>query len=115
MKFEKIRPGMVLYDRHRERAGNTTMSRLGEWAVRIVGVDSAKRSAVVSWNGNREQVYFESSLEKLKNWSMYGMDVIREEGLVGTRSARKMTKAEIAARDAAARAPGAEEIKVRKP
>ena len=53
MKFENVKPGMVLYDRHREKMGNTTMSRWGEWTVRVIEVDLTNRRALVSWNGNK--------------------------------------------------------------
>lgn len=70
IKFEKIQPGMTLYDRHRERAGNTTMTRLGEWRVIIVSVDAATRTAVASWNGNAPGVWHARRLEKLFSWSL---------------------------------------------
>jgi hypothetical protein len=65
IKFEKIKPGMVLLDIRRERAGNTTMTRLGKWTVKIVSVDEATRSAHVIWNGNREGRWSEGRLRKL--------------------------------------------------
>ncbi len=89
MKFEKIRPGMVLYDRHKYRAGNTTMRVLGEWTVRIVSTDAATRTAVASWNGNPPQKWPERNLAKLKDWSMYDECAVRTEGMLGTISVRK--------------------------
>jgi hypothetical protein len=65
IKFEKIQPGMVLWDRHREKMGNTTMSRLGEWRVEVISVDAAHRNAVVSWNHNAPRVWSERQLTKL--------------------------------------------------
>ncbi len=41
MKFEKIKPGMVLLDIHSYRMGNTTMRQLGLWEVMVVSVDAA--------------------------------------------------------------------------
>ncbi len=66
MRFEKIKAGTTLIDEHREKMGNTTMSRLGEWPVCIVSIDLEKRTAVVRWNHNREQVYSARRLEKLR-------------------------------------------------
>jgi hypothetical protein len=66
IKFEKIEPGMVLYDVHSENAGNTTMRRLGKWEVRIISVDKEKRTAMASWNGNRAELWHASRLEKLR-------------------------------------------------
>lgn len=71
IKFEKIQPGMVLYDRRKHRMGNTTLKTIGEWPVRIISLDAAKRSAEVSWNGNRTQIYFARDLVRLSEWSMY--------------------------------------------
>ena len=66
MRFEKIKAGTTLIDEHRYKMGNTTMSRLGEWPVRIVSIDLEKRTAVVRWNGNREQTYYARQLERLR-------------------------------------------------
>ncbi len=65
IKFEKIEPGMILLDIHREKMGNTTMSEWGLWKVRVVSVDREKRSAIVSWNGNPVQTWDASRLTKL--------------------------------------------------
>ncbi len=37
--FDRIKPGDVLYDVHRTKMGNTTMSRLDCWEVRVVSVE----------------------------------------------------------------------------
>lgn len=89
MKFEKIQPGMELYDRHKYQAGNTTIRVLGEWMVKIIAVDPTTRSATVSWNGNREQRWGERALAALKDWSMYDDCAERVEGALGTVSVRK--------------------------
>jgi len=65
IKFEKIEPGMTLLDIHAEKMGNTTMSELGCWQVKVISVDAAKRTAVVSWNSNRPEVYYERQLTTL--------------------------------------------------
>lgn len=65
IKFEKIQPGMTLWDRHRVKMGNTTMSRLGEWRVEIFSVDAMSRTAVVRWNHNAPSVWGERQLAKL--------------------------------------------------
>lgn len=65
IKFEKIEPGMVLLDIHREKMGNTTMSAWGLWKVKVISVDRAKRTAVVSWNSNPVQTWDARRLEKL--------------------------------------------------
>jgi hypothetical protein len=58
MKFEKLQPGMVVYDVHRHKMGNTTASTVGVWRVLIVSVDSA------SWNGNPAKKFFYVDAEK---------------------------------------------------
>lgn len=65
IKFEKIRPGMILLDIHRHKMGNTTMSEWGCWNVLVVSVDPATRTAMVRWNHNGEQCWSRRMLEKL--------------------------------------------------
>lgn len=66
MKFEKIQPGMTLYDVHSTRMGNTTMRSLGTWQVKVLEIDTERRRARVSWNSNPPTWYSESQLAKLK-------------------------------------------------
>lgn len=79
IKFEKIQAGMTLYDRHRERMGNTTIRSLCEWSVEVISVDAASRTARASWNGNPEETWSERDLRGLHTWSMYdeGAEVVR--------------------------------------
>lgn len=65
IKFEKIKPGMVLLDIHSEQAGNTTMRRLGCWKVEVVSVDTENECAAVRWNGNAARMWSKRQLEKL--------------------------------------------------
>ena len=83
VKFEKIKEGDVLYDRHTYRMGNTTVRCIGEWEVKIYRLDSDQKGAFVSWNGNSEQYYTRSALEKLYTWSMYDPGVIRYTNFLG--------------------------------
>jgi len=96
IKFEKITAGMMLYDRHRYRMGNTTMTNIGEWDVEVVSIDPDTCTARVRWNGNREQVYHKHQLERLSTWSMHGKDVVvkRSSMFGAVLKVRKMTKAE---------------------
>lgn len=71
IKFEKIKPGMMLYDRHAHKMGNTTLRTIGEWSVRILEVDATTRTAKVSWNGNPPETYRERALTRLYDWSMH--------------------------------------------
>jgi|GEM_PF-1022030 len=64
MKFEKLKPGMVVYDVGRHKMGNTTMSTVAVWSVRIISVDTEKRRVEASWNGNRPKVCYEYEAKK---------------------------------------------------
>ena len=70
IKFEKIQPGMTLYDRHSHRLGNTTLRTIGEWRVDVLEVNTDARSALVSWNGNRAETWHAGRLCRLFDWSM---------------------------------------------
>lgn len=64
--FDRIKVGDVLYDVHREKMGNTNMTRLGCWEVRVVEIDTEKRQALCSWNHNPPRWYTERGLSKLR-------------------------------------------------
>jgi hypothetical protein len=101
IKFEKVKPGMTLYDRHRNQCGNTTIRALGEWEVFVESVDTAKGLARVRWNGNALTIYTRSQIERLYDWSMYdeSIAIITARNMLGNAlRARKLTKAERAAR-----------------
>jgi len=66
IKFEKIVPGMKLYDRHKD---GSALPRMAEWSVHIVSVDAVNRTAMVSWNSNAETMWSERRLTKLYTWS----------------------------------------------
>lgn len=65
-KFETIKPGDVLWDYHKQRMGNTTMTEYGNWRVLVKEVDVENRKALVSWNGNIPTWKYESYLKKLR-------------------------------------------------
>lgn len=54
IKIENLKVGDTLYDVHREKAGNTTISYEGVWEVDVkdVGEDDHGPWADLSWNGN---------------------------------------------------------------
>lgn len=62
IKFEKIKPGMLLWQRGRAR---DVMRSYAEWSVRIIEVDSEHRRALVSWNTNKPEWWHEYRLSKL--------------------------------------------------
>lgn len=64
--FNTIKPGDILWDCHREKMGNTTMTRMGSWQVRIIEVYPEKRAALASWNGNKPELFPEYRLKRLR-------------------------------------------------
>lgn len=66
MKFEKLKPGMVVYSVGKQKMGNTTLTTTTVWTVQIISVDQESRTAVASWNGNPPRKYYEHDIAKLK-------------------------------------------------
>ena len=66
MKFEDIKPGMILLDIRKRTCGNATLREWGVWKVKIISVDEASRTAVVRWNGNAPQTWGLRRLKQLK-------------------------------------------------
>ena len=64
MKFEKLKPGMFVYDVGRQRLGNTTLSTVAVWGVEIIGVDTEKRTVDARWNYNLIRTYSEREYKK---------------------------------------------------
>lgn len=64
--FTKIQPGNILWDCHRQQMGNTTMRRMTCWMVQVFEVDTEKRRAMCSWNGNSAKWWSERQIEKLR-------------------------------------------------
>ena len=64
IKFESVKAGYVLYECHKYRMGNTKMSKMGSWTVRVISVDYEKKTAVCSWNGNEARTYPASAIRR---------------------------------------------------
>jgi hypothetical protein len=64
VKFEKLQPGMTVYDVHRHKLGSTTMNTVGVWKVRIVSVDNETKRVTASWNGNPVKTFFYGDVMK---------------------------------------------------
>lgn len=64
VKYEQVKAGDVLFDCHRYRMGNTTMSRMGTWLVTVLEIKDG--GAMVSWNGNRPEFYPRHRVERLR-------------------------------------------------
>jgi hypothetical protein len=94
MKFDKLAVGMVLFDLHSYRMGNTTMRSLGVWPVRVVEIDAEKRRALCNWNGNAPTWYSEWNIEKLKGKK----PILISTGMGGQRRPTREELAEIRAK-----------------
>jgi hypothetical protein len=100
IKFEKVTVGMTLYDRHTYQMGNTKVRTLGEWHVRVLEIDTARHSALISWNGNAPTWWGKRRICALHTWSMHdtAVAVVEKSAVMGSiLRCRKLTKAEIAA------------------
>jgi hypothetical protein len=64
--FNSIKAGDVLYDCHKQKMGNTTMTRMATFKVKVIEVDAANRKALCSWNGNAPRWYNERDIKKLR-------------------------------------------------
>ena len=56
----------VLWDCHRHRMGNTTMSEMSCWQVVVLEVDPAHLDFKVSWNTNPPRMYTRRQIAKLR-------------------------------------------------
>ena len=64
--FDTIKVGDVLYDVGKVRMGNTSMRSIVVWRVTIKEIDSEKRIALASWNGNAAKWWTEARLKNLR-------------------------------------------------
>ena len=64
MKIDKLKPGQIVYDVGRHKMGNTTLSTVAVWSVRIVSVAEDGRSVVASWNNNKPHTYYARDVAK---------------------------------------------------
>jgi len=64
MKFEKLQPGMTVYDVGRHKMGNTTLTTVAVWSVRVLEVDAEHRRVVASWNTNTPRTFHERDVKK---------------------------------------------------
>jgi len=64
--FSTVKVGDTLYDCHRQKMGNTTVSRMATWTVKVLEVEDELRRALCSWNGNRATWWSERKLKSLR-------------------------------------------------
>jgi hypothetical protein len=65
VSWNAIKEGDCLWHRARRKMGNTTMSIMDEWPVKILSVDRAAGTAQVSWNYNPPKVWSRERVERL--------------------------------------------------
>ena len=66
MKFDKLKPGMVVYDIGRRKMGNTTISTIAAWTIEVISVDAEARTCVAEWNHNPARTYREADVSAWK-------------------------------------------------
>ena len=66
IKFEKIKPGMTLYDVRKNTGLTAHRSPLNVWPVEIVKVDTEQRRVWASWNGNSPLWIWENRVTKYR-------------------------------------------------
>lgn len=65
IKFEKIKPGMILYD-VRKSTKPFNRCKWDYWAVKVIEVDQEKRRVFASWNGNAPKWIYERQATKYR-------------------------------------------------
>lgn len=55
IKFEKIKPGMTLWDVRKSTGLSRFHGKYQSWPVYIKEVNEEKREVLASWNGNRAE------------------------------------------------------------
>jgi hypothetical protein len=64
IKFEKIEPGMTLWDCRRQ--SGFYQQKWGIWPVRVIEVDPDKRKVLASWNFNPPEWFSERRITKYR-------------------------------------------------
>lgn len=65
MTFDKLKPGIILYDVHSYTMGNTSIRSMGVWCVKVHEVHP-NRTILASWNGNAVKRMYESEWKRLR-------------------------------------------------
>lgn len=79
VSFDTLKSGERLYDCHRHKMGNTTMSVMGIWYVQVIEVNLEERKALISWNSNpdkwvTERYFRDASIRRYPpEWTYQGL------------------------------------------
>ena len=65
MTFDKLKPGMILYDVHSYTMGSTRLRSIGVWRVEVIEIHE-NRTITASWNGNKPAKMYEAQWRKLR-------------------------------------------------
>lgn len=93
MKFSDLKDGMIVYDMHTYRMGNTTQRTYGVWQIYIQKVEPETQTVIASWNGNPFTRFYASTYRKWRKTE----PVLVKTGIFGrrpeTREEKKQRKA----------------------
>jgi hypothetical protein len=64
--ISKLKAGQVLWDKHKYKMGNTTMTTWGLWQVNVIEVDADGQWIFASWNGNKPKRMYSNEVKSLK-------------------------------------------------
>lgn len=68
--FTSVKAGDMLWDCRKVKAGNTTMTRLSCWRVKVIEV--TEDGAMCSWNGNPPRKYYPRQFNALRRTKKEG-------------------------------------------
>ena len=89
MKFEKLQPGVTVYDVGRTKMGNTTRTTVSVWPVHVISVDYENRTVVASWNTNPPRTYSERNAVKWRKEKPMLIGTLMGGRRLATREERK--------------------------
>jgi hypothetical protein len=97
MKFEKLQPGMTVYDVGRHKMGNTTLTTVAVWTVRVLEVDAERRRVVASWNTNAPRTFYERDVAKWREKAPMLVGTVMGGKRLATREEQKAARAAVGA------------------
>ena len=65
-QIKNLKAGQTIWDKHKEKAGNTTMYRWGVWPVYVKEVAEDFSYIIASWNGNKERRMYQGQVDKFR-------------------------------------------------
>jgi hypothetical protein len=93
VKFEKLKPGLVVYSLTRHKMGNTTVSTLGVHRVHIVSVDTEREVVFASWNSNPAKNFYRATWSKWREKEPMLIRGVTGRARLATREEQKAARA----------------------